>query len=88
MNTNTDNNSEQVPAMVKLPIAIFSICVGGVAIFGAGLSFLKSATPAAEAGNYTLMSASVLGVIAATLGTSVLAKAVNDWLVKQVAKAW
>jgi small-conductance mechanosensitive channel len=88
MESKINNDTQEVPAMVKLPLAIFSLCIGVSAFLVAGLSFLKSAMPAAEVGNYSVVSMSILGLIAATLGASVLAKGVNDWLVKQVAKVW
>jgi len=65
--------SAEVPVMVKLPIAMFSLTIGITAVLGAGLSFLKSALPAASVGDYYHAAASVLGLIAGTQEPKALA---------------
>lgn len=83
-----EQGNEVVPGAIKLPLAIVSLSMALAAIFGAGASFLNLAMPAATDGNYMVVAGAMLGLIAATVGTPVMAKYMNNWLVRQVARVW
>lgn len=78
--------NEEVIRSVKLPIALLCMSMAVATILGAGASFVKMAMPALVNGEYLIVTGALLGLIAATIGTPVMVKKVNDWLISLVAK--